>query len=144
MDPFMIACIILIAGAAFLIYEAFMPGGFCVIPGVVLLVLGIVGLIWPDILMSIWSPVIALVVAVPVTLITLKGYQYLAKPEPPTTTVAIGYRISRPGVSGERVSGMSPKTDVRAVMSTGATRSFPAWISNSLEKLIPSYLIRWK
>lgn len=88
MDPFMIACIILIAGAAFLIYEAFMPGGFCVIPGVVLLVLGIVGLIWPDILMSIWSPVIALVVAVPVTLITLKGYQYLAKPEPPTTTVA--------------------------------------------------------
>ncbi len=88
MDPFMISCIILIAGAAFLIYEAFAPGGFGVIPGVVLIVLGIIGLIWPDILMSIWSPIIALVVAIPVTAITLKVYQYLAKPEPPTTTVA--------------------------------------------------------
>jgi membrane protein implicated in regulation of membrane protease activity len=29
-----------------------------------------------------------LVVAVPVTLVTLKGYQMLAKPEPPTTTVS--------------------------------------------------------
>ncbi len=88
MDPFIVSCVILIAGAAFLIYEAFMPGGFCVIPGVVLLVLGVVGLIWPDVLMSIWAPVIALAVAVPVTLVTLKAYQYLAKPEPPATTVA--------------------------------------------------------
>ena len=30
---------------------------------------------------------IALVVAIPVTLITIKGYQHLARPEPPTTTV---------------------------------------------------------
>ena len=87
MDPFMISCIILIAGAAFLVYEAFVPGGFGVIPGVVLLVLGAIGLIWPDILMSIWAPIIALVVAIPVTLITLKVYQLLAKPEPPSTTV---------------------------------------------------------
>jgi membrane protein implicated in regulation of membrane protease activity len=38
--------------------------------------------------MSIWAPVIALIVAAPTTIITLKGYQYLAKPEPPTTVVA--------------------------------------------------------
>ena len=88
MDPFTISCIILIAGALFLIYEAFSPGGFCVIPGAVLLVLGVVGLLWPEVLMSIWSPVIALAVAIPVTLVTLKAYQYLARPEPPTTTVA--------------------------------------------------------
>jgi len=88
MDPFTISCIILIAGAAFLIYEAFVPGGFCVIPGVVLLVLGAVGLIAPDILMSVWAPVIALIVVIPTTLVTLKAYQYLAKPEPPATTVA--------------------------------------------------------
>ena len=88
MDAFTISCIILIAGAAFLIFEAFSPGGFFVIPGVVLLVLGAIGLVWPDVLMSIWSPVIALVVAVPTTLITLKAYQVLARPEPPTTMVA--------------------------------------------------------
>ena len=88
MDPFLISCILLIAGAAFVIYEAFVPGGFMLIPGLVLLVMGAIGLLAPDLLMSIWAPVIALVVAVPVTLLTLKLYQHLAKPEPPATTVA--------------------------------------------------------
>jgi membrane protein implicated in regulation of membrane protease activity len=78
----------LIAGAAFVIYEAFVPGGFMLIPGIVLLVMGAIGLLAPDLLMSVWAPVIALVVAVPVTLLTLKLYQHLAKPEPPATTVA--------------------------------------------------------
>ncbi len=87
MDPFTISCIILVVGAFCLIYEVFSPGGFLIIPGMVLLVLGIVGLVLPDILMSVWSPVIALVVAVPVTIVTLKVYQHLAKPEPPATTV---------------------------------------------------------
>ena len=87
MDPFMISSIILIVGAIFVIYEAFSPGGFLLIPGIVLLVLGVIGLVAPDILMSIWAPVIALIVAIPVTLLTLKLYQHLAKPEPPTTTV---------------------------------------------------------
>ncbi len=88
MDPFLISCILLIAGAAFVIYEAFVPGGFMLIPGLVLLVMGAIGLLAPDLLMSIWAPVIALVVALPVTLLTLKLYQHLAKPEPPATTVA--------------------------------------------------------
>lgn len=88
MDPFLISCLILIAGAIFVAYEAFTPGGFALIPGIVLLVLGAVGLLAPDILMSIWAPIIALIVALPVTLLTLKLYQHLAKPEPPTTTVA--------------------------------------------------------
>ena len=97
MDPFLIASIILIAGAIFVIYEAFMPGGFALIPGVVLIVLGVIGLIAPDVLMSIWAPIIALVVALPVTLLTLKLYQHLAKPEPPTTTVADSL-IGRTGI----------------------------------------------
>ncbi len=88
MDPFTISCILLVVGALFLIYEAFAPGGFLVIPGIVLLVLGAIGLFWPDVLMSIWAPIIALIVAVPVTILTLKFYQHLAKPGPPTTTVA--------------------------------------------------------
>jgi membrane protein implicated in regulation of membrane protease activity len=88
MDPFTISCIILVIGAIFLIYEVFSPGGFLIIPGMVLLVLGVVGLVWPDILMSVWAPLIALAVAVPVTLVTLKVYHHLAKPEPPATTVA--------------------------------------------------------
>ncbi len=88
MDPFIISSVILIIGALLVTYEAFVPGGFALIPGVVLLVLGAVGLVAPDLLMSVWAPVIALIVAIPVTLLTLKLYQHLAKPEPPATTVA--------------------------------------------------------
>ena len=97
MDPFLISCIILIIGAIFVIYEAFSPGGFLLIPGIVLLVLGVIGLVMPDVLMSIWAPVIALIVAIPVTLLTLKLYQHLARPEPPTTTVADSL-VGRTGV----------------------------------------------
>ncbi len=87
MDPFTVAIILIIVGAVLLIIEAFSPGAFMVIPGTVLVILGIIGAAFPDILYSWWSPVIALMVAIPVTLITIKGYQHLARPEPPTTTV---------------------------------------------------------
>ena len=87
MDPFTVAVILIIIGALFLIYEAFSPGAFMVIPGTVLVVVGLIGAAFPDMLYTVWSPVIALIVAVPVTLLTVKGYQHLAKPEPPTTTV---------------------------------------------------------
>lgn len=88
MDPFTVAIILIIVGAIFLIYEGFSPGAFMVIPGTVLVVIGLIGAAFPDILYTLWSPVIALIIAVPVTLLTVKGYQRLAKPEPPTTTVA--------------------------------------------------------
>ena len=41
--------------------------------------------------------VIALVLAVPITFLTVKGYQRLAQPEPPTTTVAESL-VGREGV----------------------------------------------
>ena len=87
MDPFTVAIALIIVGAILLIIEAFSPGAFMVIPGTVLVILGLIGAAFPDILYSWWSPVIALVVAIPVTLVTIKGYQRLAVPEPPTTTV---------------------------------------------------------
>lgn len=97
MDPFTVAIALIIIGAAFLIFEAFSPGAFMVIPGTVLVILGIIGAAFPDILISWWSPVIALVIAVPVTLLTIKGYQRLAKPEPPTTTV-VSSLVGKQGV----------------------------------------------
>lgn len=87
MDPFIVAVILIIAGAAFLIYEAFSPGAFMVIPGTVLVIVGLIGAAFPDKLYTWWSPAIALVVTVPVSIVTVKAYQHLAKPEPPTTTV---------------------------------------------------------
>lgn len=87
MDPFLIAIALIIVGAVFLIIEAFSPGAFMVIPGTVLVILGVIGVFMPDIVLTLWSPVIALVVAVPVTILTIKAYQRLGEPVPPSTTV---------------------------------------------------------
>jgi len=88
MDPFTIAVILLIIGAVLLVIEAFSPGAFLVIPGTVLVVIGIIGALFPNMVISWELPVIALIVAVPVTLITIKMYQHLGKTERPTTMVA--------------------------------------------------------
>lgn len=87
MDPFTVGLVLIVLGAVLLIIEAFSPGAFMVIPGVVLVIIGLVGVGYPDILFTWWTPVIAIVVAVPVTAVTVKGYQHLARPAPPTTTV---------------------------------------------------------
>jgi len=82
-----VAIIFVIIGVILLMTEAFSPGAFMVIPGTVLVILGIIVYVFPDTLFSIYSPIIALAVAIPVTFGTVKMYQVLARPEPPTTTV---------------------------------------------------------
>ena len=88
MEATAIALIILAIGAVLLIAEALSPGVFLVIPGTVLLILGALGYVWPDFLLSIYSPIVGVLIAIPVTLLTLKAYQKLGAPEPPSTTVA--------------------------------------------------------
>ena len=97
MDQVTIAMLLIILGALLIIVEAFSPGIFMLIPGTILVFLGIVGIFAPDFLFSWYSPVVGLLLAVPVTIITLKVYQRLGEPEPPTTTVA-ETRIGREGV----------------------------------------------
>ncbi len=87
MDAATVALIIIIIGALLILLEALSPGAFIVIPGTVLVIVGIIGYVVPDFLFSIYSPITALVLAIPITLITIKMYQLLAKPVPPTTTV---------------------------------------------------------
>jgi membrane protein implicated in regulation of membrane protease activity len=80
--------IFIIIGVIMLLAEAATPGAFLVVPATVLLVLGALGLIAPDLLLSIWSPILAIAVGLPVFLLTVKAYQKHSPPMPPTTTVA--------------------------------------------------------
>lgn len=82
-----VALVILIIGVLLILGEALSPGAFLVIPGTSLTIVGIIGYIFPGFLFSIASPIVAIVIALPVTLITIKAYQLLSKPAPPTTTV---------------------------------------------------------
>jgi len=87
MDAQTLALIFIVIGAILLIIEASSPGVFLLIPGTVLVILGIIGYIFPDFLISVYSPILALLIAVPVTIGTVKMYQILGRPEPPTTTI---------------------------------------------------------
>jgi membrane protein implicated in regulation of membrane protease activity len=87
-DAQTLALILLVIGAILLMTEALSPGVFMLIPGTVLVIIGAIGYFYPDFLYSAYSPILALVIAIPLTLGTVKMYQMLARPEPPTTTVA--------------------------------------------------------
>lgn len=87
-----------------LLAEAITPGAFLVVPATVLIVLGAIGLIAPDLLLSIWSPIIAVLIGVPVFMLTVKAYQKLSPPMPPTTTVA----TSLIGMEGVVVTDVCP------------------------------------
>lgn len=88
MEPATAALIILIIGIILLICEALNPGVFLVIPGTVLVIIGIIGYMVPNFLFSMASPITALVIAVPVTLLTIWIYRKLGKTKPPTTSVS--------------------------------------------------------
>lgn len=78
----------LIVGVLMLLAEVSAPGQFILVPATVLIVLGCIGLVAPGILLQWYSPIIALVIAVPMTFVSIKLYQRLAPPAPPETTVA--------------------------------------------------------
>ncbi len=89
MELWVIGLTFIIVGIFMLLAEATSPGFFIAIPGTVLIVLGIIGMIVPDIIFgSIWGPIIAVIIAAPATIVTILLYQRLATPGPPTTTAA--------------------------------------------------------
>ncbi|MDR1954640.1 MAG: NfeD family protein [Candidatus Methanoplasma sp.] len=88
MDPATIAIILVIIGLILLIIEALTPGFFAVIPGAVCVVIGVLGYFIDGYFESpLYLVVTVIVVTLIVSFVTIKGYQILARPEPPTTTV---------------------------------------------------------
>ncbi|MCL2032560.1 MAG: NfeD family protein [Methanomassiliicoccaceae archaeon] len=98
MDATTIAIILMIAGLILLIIEALTPGFFAVVPGAVLVVVGVLGYFVGG-FFDTWYLLVAsvIIVTVVVTVGTIKLYQMLARPEPPTTTV-VDSLIGREGV----------------------------------------------
>lgn len=79
---------LLIIGILMVLAELASPGAFILVPATVLMVLGGMGMVAPDLLLSWWSPLLAVIILVPMTFVTMKLYQKLAPPVPPETTVA--------------------------------------------------------
>jgi len=94
---------LIIVGVILLVMEGAFPGTFLIVPGTVLLVLGFIGLLAPDLLLSWWAPLITAIILIPMTFVTIKLYQRLAPPAPPETMVA-----SSLGKIGEVTSEVQP------------------------------------
>ncbi len=85
--PWMLGLIFVIIGIVMLLAEASSPGFFIGIPATILIVIGLFGIAFPELFFTIWSPIIAAIVAVVATIGIITFYKKLAPPEPPTTTV---------------------------------------------------------
>jgi inner membrane protein len=84
-------------GALLLWLDLHAPGMFLFVPSTVLIVLGALGILYPELLFSWWAPIAAVIVLVPVTYLTLKLYLRLSAPAPPETVVASSL-VGRKGI----------------------------------------------
>ncbi|MEM0449876.1 MAG: NfeD family protein [Methanomassiliicoccales archaeon] len=97
---------LVLAGVVLLVIEAFSPGAFLLVPATILIIIGLMGLLIPGLLFSVWSPIIAVVLFAPMTYVTIKLYQRIAPPSPPETTVA----ASLIGRKGTVIKTIEPQT----------------------------------
>jgi membrane protein implicated in regulation of membrane protease activity len=95
--PTWIPLAFVIVGILMLIAEVAVPGSFIIVPGTVVLVLGILWMIQPAWMREWWSIIVVIIVLIPMTIASIKLYQMLAPPAPPETTVASSL-IGRRGV----------------------------------------------
>lgn len=124
---------LLLVGILMLLAEVSSPGSFILVPATVLIALGLIGLAAPGILLSWWSPIIALIIVIPMTFVSIKLYQRLAPPAPPETTVA----TSLVGLTGVVVTETGPdnlKGKVRIEHDT--------WSATSAKPILPGRPIR--
>ena len=98
--------ILLFAGILFLIVELAIPGFFAVVPGTILVIIGILMLLFPGLVTSIWGVVLLVVLTVVVSGLTIAFYKRLAPVQKPFTTSM----DSLVGKVGEVVSPVSPDT----------------------------------
>ncbi len=78
----------LIVGIALLIVEAHIPGvTYAIVPGTVLIIVGIVQMAWPQFFVMWWSPIVIAVLAIIFTALTIMLYAKISRVQTPTTTV---------------------------------------------------------
>ncbi len=128
MDPTGIAVLLIVVGILMLIAEVTIPGFFIAIPGTVLLVLGVVGLMAPWVFYSTWTPVFILAVGVPTFIVTIMFYMKFGPTSPPVTTVASSL-VGKTGVVTKEVRPDSLRGKVKIgsdVWSATSNRAIPA------------------
>lgn len=124
-----VGAIVLIIGLVILAFEVFHPGAFLLIPGTVLVVVGIMYIFVPDVLTtSYFGPLIIAAVAVAAMLLTIPLYKHVGKIHRPMTTTPQSL-VGEPGLVVASVDGDSLRGKVRVgseIWSARSTHPIPA------------------
>lgn len=81
-----IGLIVFVVGIALIIAEAFTPGTFIIVPGVSLLVVGALLMAFPDLALTVWTPVVFIIAFIIAFIPVFYFYKNLSPPRRPTTT----------------------------------------------------------
>lgn len=122
MEAVAVALIILVLGLAILTVEGFFPGGYLLIPGAMMVIIGAYGYVAPGNFYTWWTPAVAIISSVPVTAGTIHLYKRLGAPEPPSTTVSTSL-IGREGVVVVGISPGNMKGKVRIGSDTWSAKA---------------------
>ncbi len=87
MEPYTVGLALLVVGIILIIAEAATPGFFIGVIGTAFIAMGIVGIFFPYILDTPWSPVIVVVITAGAMLGAIMFYRRLGKSQPTATTI---------------------------------------------------------
>ncbi len=93
----------IIIGILLIVAEMTIPGFFIAVPGTALLIIGAIGLLFPEILSTVWAPIIAVVVALGAMGITIYVYRAIAKPTKAPITMSSDALLGKEGIVIKRV-----------------------------------------
>jgi membrane protein implicated in regulation of membrane protease activity len=111
-DPSTIGLALLIMGILFIIAEAATPGFFIGVMGTAFIAMGIVGIFFPYILDTPWSPIIVVIVTSGSMLGAVMFYRRLGKSQPTATTITES-NVGKEGIVMEDVEPNSLKGKVK-------------------------------
>lgn len=93
-----VSTLFLVVGILLLLVEAMSPGFFVAIPGTILIILGLFALVVPDdAAFTFWAPIIAIVVGVPATALTVWAYRKIAPAQDMPVTMSAERLVGRRG-----------------------------------------------
>ena len=124
-----IGWVIIVFGAIFLVTEVFSTGFFLLVPGTVLIIIGVLMLLGIDIFSSGYGIIIGIVIALIAAIVTVKAYSRLTMSGEKPFTTSMDSLVGKEGV-------MIKSADVQT-LDGKATIEGQIWSAKSGEGIIP-------
>ena len=112
MEPYTVGLALLVVGIILIIAEAATPGFFIGVIGTAFIAMGIVGIFFPYILDTPWSPVIVVVITAGSMMGAIMFYRKLGKSQPTATTITES-NVGKTGIVTEDIEPHSLRGKVK-------------------------------